>query len=318
MADFFEEIQLESKAESTKSNYARRKKQFKIWLQQCHPSCWDDENIFQLPRVTTRHICEYLANSSMKDGKMLAYSTPEANHSSIVDMYKKAKLNIPNDLNAEWLEYSKGYKNRVAENIAAGLQTTSGSDKLTFEQYRLLAGLAIKSSTFYAHGFLILAWNLMSRAGSTGNIKFEHLRWDGDHMIIVIPKHKGDRSGGKLPTEKSVYSNPVYPEICPFLTLGILLLSRENNGRIESILLGKKSEENINTWLKKTLAPEESELINQKHLTSHCTRKGIHCFFGYVFIHICFILFHFILFYSRFNVLRCWFTRSKSRDISMV
>ena len=35
----------------------------------------------------------------------------------------------------------------------------------------------------------------MSRAGSMGNIKFEHIRWDKDHMIIVIPKHKGDRSG---------------------------------------------------------------------------------------------------------------------------
>ena len=63
MSDFFEKIQLESNAESTKSNDARRKKKFKIWLQQCHPSCWDDENIFQVSRVETRHICEYQANS---------------------------------------------------------------------------------------------------------------------------------------------------------------------------------------------------------------------------------------------------------------
>jgi hypothetical protein len=144
---------------------------------------------------------------------MLAYGTPEANHSSIVDMYKRAKMNIPEDLNAEWLEFSKGYKNRVAENIASGTQETAGSDKLTFEQYRILSNLAIKSDTFYAHGLLLLAWNLMTRAGSTENIKFEHIRWDCDHMIVVIPKHKGDRSGGKLPTEKSVYANPIYPEI---------------------------------------------------------------------------------------------------------
>lgn len=202
---------------------------------------------------------------------MLANSTPEANYSSIVDLYKEANTKIPEDLNAEWLEFSKGYKNRVA-----GLQVTSGSDKLIFEQYRLLSLLAVKSSTFYAHGFLILAWNLMSRAGSTGNIKFEHVRWDGDHMIIAIPKHKGDRSGGKLPTEKSVYANPVYPEISPFLTSGILLLSREKDGRIESILLGKKSEENINCWLKKPLQPDCTELINRKHITSHCTRKGMY------------------------------------------
>jgi hypothetical protein len=86
-----------------------------------------------------------------------------------------------------------------------------------------------------------------------------------------------------------VYSNPVYPEICPFLTLGILLLSRENNGKIESILLGKISEENINTWLK-ILAPEDSEVINQNHLTSHCTRKGINCYI-ITFVLICLLFF---------------------------
>lgn len=274
MAEFFEEIQSESKAGSTKTNYARRSRAFQVWLQQCHPTCWDDDNNFQLSRVSTVQICEYISKSSIKDGKMLAYATPEANHSSIVDMYKRAKMNIPEDLNAEWLEFSKGYKNRVAENIAAGTQETAGSDKLTFEQYRILSNLAIKSDTFYAHGFLLLAWNLMTRAGSTGNIKFEHLRWDGDHMIVVIPKHKGDRSGGKLPTEKSVYANPIYPEICPFLTLGIILLSRENNGKIEAIFKGKKSEENINNWLKRTLDPTNNEVITRSHLTSHCTRKG--------------------------------------------
>jgi hypothetical protein len=122
MAEFFEEIQSESKAGSTKTNYGRRSRAFQTWLQQCHPTCWDAEDNFQLSRVTTVQICEYISKTTIKDGKMLAYATPEANHSSIIDMYKRAKMSIPEDLNAEWLEFSKGYKNRVAENIAAGLQ----------------------------------------------------------------------------------------------------------------------------------------------------------------------------------------------------
>ena len=187
MSEFFEEIRNESKAGSAKTNFARRSRAFQVWLRECHHTCWDDDNNFQLCRATTVQICEYIFKTSIKDGKMLAYATPEANHSSIVDMCKRAKMNIPEDLNAEWLEFSKGYKNRVAENIASGTQETAGSDKLTFEQYRILSNLAIKSDTFYAHGFLLLAWNLMTRAGSTGNIKFEHLRSDGDHMIVVIP-----------------------------------------------------------------------------------------------------------------------------------
>lgn len=75
-------------------------------------------------------------------------------------------------------------------------------------------------------------------------------------MIIFIPMHKGDRCGGKFPIEKSVHSNPVNPEKRYFLTSGIRNtdIPEEKNGRIESILLGKKTEENINTWLKKNIS----------------------------------------------------------------
>lgn len=118
----------------------------------------------------------------------------------------------------------------------------------------------------------------MSRAGSTGNIKFQHTRWDNDHLIVVIPKHKGDRSGKKLPTGKNVYANPIDPEICPLLVLGIILLSRQSNGKVESILLGAKSKEN-NNWLKEMLSPDDNDTTNRNHLTSHCTRKGKNKYF---------------------------------------
>jgi hypothetical protein len=230
-------------------------------------------------------LCDYLAKTSKdKHGSLLSFSTPESNHSAIVNIYRVARLKLPEHFEAEWLQFKKGYKNRIAGKIADGTQGTAGSDKLTFEQYRMLCGLAVASSTFYAHGFLVLAWNLMSRAGSTGTVKFQHLRWDNDHLIVVIPKHKGDRAGEKLPTEKAVYANPVYPEICPFLVLGIILLSRENNGKIESILLGSKSEENINHWLTKTLAPTDTETINRNHLTSHCTRKGNQMYYNVCYL----------------------------------
>ena len=115
--------------------------------------------------------------------------------------------------------------------------------------------------------------------GSTGDIKYEHVRMNGDHIIVVIPRHKGDRSGEK-PTEKSLYSNPTCPQICPFLALGIVLLSREVYRERDSIILGKKTDENINVWLRgvsaAAVAGEEGAIegVNGSHLTSHCTRKG--------------------------------------------
>ena len=119
-------------------------------------------------------------------------------------------------------------------------------------------------------------FNITTITGCTGDIKYEHLRMDGDHIIVIIPRHKGDRSGAK-PTEKSLYSNPVCPQICPFLVLGIILLSRETYRKHDSIILGKKSDENINLWLKSIAESGENAAavgLNGSHLTSHCTRKG--------------------------------------------
>ena len=115
--------------------------------------------------------------------------------------------------------------------------------------------------------------------GSTGDVKYEHLRMNGDRIIVVIPRHKGDRSGEK-PTEKSLYSNPTSPQICPFLALGIVLLSREIYKDCDSIILGKKTDENINIWLRSVSAAAVACAsgaivgVSGSHLTSHCTRKG--------------------------------------------
>ena len=102
---------------------------------------------------------------------------------------------------------------------------------------------------------------------------------NGDHIIVVIPRHKEDRCGEK-PTEKALFSNPTCPEICPFLMLGIVLLSREIYRPRDSIILGTKLDENINLWLRSVAAATAEDAdgavvgVNSAHLTSHCTRKG--------------------------------------------
>ena len=94
----------------------------------------------------------------------------------------------------------------------------------------------------------------------------------GDHLLIVIPKHKGDPTGDVTPTGKATYANPLVPQICPFLSLAVIVLSRSSHRQNESVLLGKKCDENINYWLKEI--QKEGFVFNEAHLTSHCTRKG--------------------------------------------
>jgi murein endopeptidase len=83
-------------------------------------------------------------------------------------------------------EFSKGYRNQIEERIAAGVIPTAGSDKLTFSEYKLLSHFAAKSISFYAHGCLVLAWNMMTRSSSTADIKYQHMRMNGDRIIVVI------------------------------------------------------------------------------------------------------------------------------------
>ena len=88
----------------------------------------------------------------------------------------------------------------------------------------------------------------MTRSNDTGSIRYIHASFDCDHMVITIPKSKGDPTGDLSSTGKAVYSNPLQPEICPFLALGLVLLSRVVFGVLDPIL-GPKNEEAIHTWL---------------------------------------------------------------------
>ena len=147
---------------------------------------------------------------------------------------------------------------------------TAGSDKLAIDDYRKL--FTAKSAKIYEWCFLVLTWNCVKRLKDTGDIKYEHLQMVGDHLLIVIPKHEGDPTGDVTPAGKAIYANPLVPQMCPFLSLAVLVLSRSSYKENKSVLLGKKCDENITNWLKKV--EKKGSLFNEAHLTSHCTRKG--------------------------------------------
>ena len=170
MDNFFESIQAASRSKATIDNYARREKQFFEWLKIDNPDCWDANDLTcTMERVTAAMMCKFISEQSVftSTRKMKSYSTPEGHHSMFIYLFGRSKVQLPRTFEKEWIEFSKGYRNKVAENISAGLTPTASSDKITFKEYRILATHAVKSNTFYAHGFLVLAWNLMTRSGIT-------------------------------------------------------------------------------------------------------------------------------------------------------
>ena len=273
MNSSFVTIQSKHLSANTISTHERKGKKIIKWLKINEPECFDDDGLVKMESIETKVLCNYIDQEAHKaDGSMKSYSTPDGIYCALLAFYEKSKHPLPLDYKRELAQYAKGYKNQKADDRQAGILPTAGSDKLAIDDYRKLCMLAAKSAKIYVWCFLVLAWNCMTRLKDTGDIKYEHLRMVGDHILIVIPKHRGDPTGDVTPTGKAIYANPLVPQICPFLSLAVLVLSRSSYKENESVLLGKKCDEDINYWLKEV--EKEGSLFNEAHLTSHCTRKG--------------------------------------------
>ncbi len=144
-----------------------------------------------------------------------------------------------------------------------------GKRPLTFNAYRYLANVALKSTDFgdgiFSHIFLLLSWNL-TRCISIAGIMLSHVSWTNDSLVIVIPQHKGDQEG-KHCAPKHVYANPVDPLICPVLSLAIYIFTegqRFNGGN--HCLFGNPNNEDHNSkhgcWV-------VNFILFLKHLNSH-------------------------------------------------
>ena len=64
----------------------------------------------------------------------------------------------------------------------------------------------------------------MARSINTANISLRHMDWNGDALHIYICQAKNDQEGEKSDFPKHVFANPVMPEICPILAIGIYFL----------------------------------------------------------------------------------------------
>ena len=143
---------------------------------------------------------------------------------SAINNYFRKKAVPSEAMKTKMAEFMAGYKRRVAD---AKATLTEGKQPFTFDNYHLIAGKALKESEepsiiHFAHLYLILCWNLMARSCSVATIKYNHITWMNDSLLITLPRHKGDQEGANS-YPRHVFANPNDPTVCPVLSLGIHL-----------------------------------------------------------------------------------------------
>ncbi|KAF0709314.1 hypothetical protein AaE_012913 [Aphanomyces astaci] len=201
-------------------------------------------------------------------------------------LHREEGVDMTDDMAAMMKDYVSGYKSdKFAKLKDSGeVPMTEGKAPLSFEGYRYLAQHAISSTTDFSlvatvHPFLVLCWNLMARAVSTSSIRYEHIAWRGDALQIRYGLMKNDQEG-RMSFPRHIYASPLRPEICPILSLAILLFTRGPQlPGSPTLLFGYNAKERFSAWLHNTCALHEDDIVAMglsiSDVGTHSFRKGV-------------------------------------------
>lgn len=192
--------------------------------------------------------------------------------------------------------YTKSFENDLAAHFA-GLEKASrrrqgqvqgsvkeGKDEMPFWLYRWMAKHFLVnegkggSAPIFSHLFSVLCWNLMCRAGNAVGICFSHMEWREDALAIYFAHMKNDQRGQKAKHPRHVYANPLMPEICPILALGMYLICHPGvlHGEKHELFPGGKQYNRFREILAKTMQHQRVKDggIDGRNIGTHSFRKG--------------------------------------------
>jgi hypothetical protein len=227
-SEFADRIIQEQVVEKTRKSYDSKQDRFKNWLRTEHPETIENNEI-KFP-LDSEHLKNYLGYiSRFSDGRNKSIADVGGHISAINNYFRKYNFESPT-CNSIVRQFMSGYKRTVATAKQTGeMKLTEGKRPFSFANFEMLCSRSLQESQEtsvmrYAHLYLILCWNLMARSCSVSAIKYDHITWINDSLLITLPRHKGDQEGANC-YPKHVFANPLNPVVCPILSLGIHLLS---------------------------------------------------------------------------------------------
>ena len=133
-----------------------------------------------------------------------------------------------------------GMKRTVARNHQlTGESASNTKGPLSLDGLKAICNILIKSGNpeyIFAPAFLTLEWSLMARADNCAISHMNHLEWHDNSLVIFFLHSKGDQKGMNRSEPWHIYSNPIFPCICPILALAKYLFTNptlfKGNSRI--------------------------------------------------------------------------------------
>ncbi len=225
-------------SEKTRIAYDGSVRRFRQWIVEHHPDLLDAEAV-AWDRLSIGVLQEYFTaclNRTDEEGRPagLSPSAMTVIRSAIKFQYEELGLALPENYDRGLKDLFKGLgrigaqrrREGVTEEEAAARGT--GKEPLPFEVYRILCRAMLRGTrpdSSWPHCFAVLSWNLVCRANNTAAIMLSRMRWRGDALCIFFAYTKTDQGGERPKDPMHIYANPLMPEICPILSLGIRFLT---------------------------------------------------------------------------------------------
>lgn len=227
-------------SESTKRTYSDIVKHLSTWMLQNKPQLASRTNSqeLDLALVTLEDLLDYLDTRVDRFGDGSAGSSISPSYfnlirASIRFAFLSASVPLPARYEQVLSEITTGIKRTYADVRRADTRRgvtpagDTGKTPLSFSLYRTISRAMLLSEdrdTLWGHLYSTMTWNLMCRTSNTTMLSIHQFRRHNDALAIYFTKAKNDQTGDRLKDPFHVYANPLMPEICPVLALGLMFL----------------------------------------------------------------------------------------------
>ncbi|OWY97109.1 hypothetical protein PHMEG_00032448 [Phytophthora megakarya] len=244
-----------------------------------------DRNVTPLKfeELQAKDFVTWLVTLERKDGGALSYSALNTHRAGLFNLFRDYRHTMSKPLESELTNYFKGLKHKLAKDAGNGDATVkSGKDPLMFDLYSFLCEKMLGNTSnemVFAHAYMVIAWNLMFRSSNAFGIRHSHMEWRGDALQIYFAHMKNDQGDDRPRDPRHVYANPLQPNICPIVALGLYWATSNFDGS-DLLFPGRNQYERFRKCWLRLLAQVDvaAELRRQgldaTELGTHSMRKG--------------------------------------------
>jgi len=157
------------------------------------------------------------------DGNLVAVSSFETYWSAMTHAHRYregTEVPIGEALRKKWQELKLGFKAyRAKKVLEEGFSPYEGKESMSREGFINLQRVAVDPQYATAEQMLWIpvmnagTRNLVARVRSIGHLTYPSMSWEGDCMVITLPRHKGDPTGEKK-MKRHVHCNFIDPWCC--------------------------------------------------------------------------------------------------------